>query len=109
MNEFIAQERLILFEVGTALAEGRGIKNAVEGWWKIDPNKATTYELVLGKKSGEIVCAFRPRQGTWRQRSDGKWGFDSDYARDVWFEYVGKKVPAEYRNRSEFQYVEPRA
>ena len=107
MNEFSVQEPLILFEVGRAMSEGRGIKDAVEGWWTVDVQHATTYKLVLGKRSGTIVGAFRPRQGSWSQRADGRWGFDSDYAKDVWFDYVGKEVPAEYRVQSPFQYLHP--
>lgn len=107
MNEFKIDEPLILFEVGKAMSEGRDLKNAVEGWWTVAPQQASRFQLVLAKRSGEIVGAFRPIPGSWQQRADGRWGFDSDYAMDVWREYVGKEVPIEYRNRSPFQYLEP--
>ena len=109
LNEFQINERLILFEVGKAMSEGRGLKNAVEGWWAVDPQQASRFKLVLAKRSGKIVGAFRPIPGSWRQRADGRWGFDSDYATDVWRDYVGKEVAIEYRNRRAFQYLEPQA
>ena len=107
MPEFTIKEPLILFEVGRAMSEGRDFKNSVEGWWKIDPEKASEYRLVLGKKANKIVCAFRPILSSWRQREDGRWGFDSNYAKDVWIQYVGKEVPIEYRTRAPFQYIDP--
>jgi len=100
-------EPLILFHVGTALAEGRDIKDAVQGWWKINHVRASTYDLVLAKSSNRIVGAFRPSPGSWHQRDDGRWGFASVYAYDVWDDYVGKTVPKRYRNQAPFQYLEP--
>ncbi len=107
MADFKAKEPLILFEIGKALSEGRDIKSAVEGWWKIDPDRAAKYGLVLGKQSGKIKCAFRPVPDSWKLCDDGRWEFESNYASDVWIDYVGKDVPSEYRTRSEFQYVDP--
>ena len=107
MNVFTVKEPLILFEIGKAMSDGRNLKTAVEGWWKIDPGRVTDIQLVLGKRAGKIACAFRPKPGSWHQRSDGRWGFDSDYAMDVWAEYVRKDVPIEFRTRSPFQYLSP--
>ena len=107
MNDFKVREPLILFEIGKAMSEGRHLKAAVEGFWKMDPDRASDYRLVLGKRSGKIACAFRPKPGSWQQRPDGRWFFDSDYAVDVWRDYVGKDVPIEYRTRSPVQYLEP--
>ena len=107
MNDFIVKEPLILFEIGKAMSEGRHFKDAVEGWWKTDPDRAANFHLVLGKRSGKIVGAFRPKPGSWEQRPDGRWGFESDYAMDVWTEYVRKDVPIEYRSRAPFQYLSP--
>lgn len=106
MADFIVKEPLILFEIGKALSEGRDFKNAVEGWWNIDPERAANYRLVLGKQSSKIKCAFRPVPDSWKSRADGRWGFDSNYATDVWTDYVGKDVPTEYRTRSPFQYLD---
>ena len=97
MAEFVAKEPLILFEIGKALSEGRVLPEAVEGWWVLNPNRAENYRLVLGKASGEVVCAYRPLPGSWHQRDDGRWGFTSIRADDVWDDYVGKAVPDRYR------------
>lgn len=106
MEEFVAKEPLILFEIGGALSEGRVLPEAVQGWWKnIVPSNAEQRPLVLGKSSGKIVCAYRQIPGSWHQRNDGRWGFDSVRADDVWEDYVGKAVPRRYRNPRTFQYV----
>ena len=75
MEEFVAKEPLILFEIGGALSEGRVLPEAVQGWWKnIVPSNAEQRPLVLGKSSGKIVCAFRQIPGSWHQRNDGRGG-----------------------------------
>ena len=107
MEEFVAKEPLILFEVGKALSEGRVLPEAIEGWWGVNPRHAEQRPLVLGKESGEVVCAYRQAPGSWHPRDDGLWGFDSVPADDVWDDYVGKKVPKRYRNRRGFQYIDP--
>ena len=89
------------------MSEGRRLKDAVEGFWKIDPDRVRDYRLVLGKRSGKIAGAFRPKPDSWQRRPDGRWFFDGDYAMDVWRDYVGKEVPVEYRIRSPVQYLEP--
>ncbi len=108
MEEFVVKEPLILFEIGKALSEGRVLPEAVQGWWKdINPSNAEKRQLVLGKASGKIVCAYRQVPGSWRQRHDRRWGVDSVRADDVWEDYVGKTVPRRYINQRTFQYLEP--
>ena len=107
MEEFVAKEPLILFEIRKALSEGRVLPEAIEGWWEnINPSNAEKRPLVLGKASGKIVCAYRQVPGSWHPRHDGRWGFDSVPADDVWDDYVGKTVPRRYRIRREFQYID---
>ena len=108
MGDFVAKEPLILFEIGKALSEGRFLPEAVQGWWVLNQIRAETDRLVLGKASGKIVCAYRPFPGSWHQRDDGRWGFGSIRADDVWDEYVGKTVPDQYRGgQNPVRYVSP--
>ena len=106
MEEFVAKEPLILFEIGSALSQDRVLPEAIEGWWEnINPSNAEKRPLVLGKASGKIVGAYRQVPGSWRPRHDGRWGFDSVRADDVWDDYVGKTVPSRYLNQRTFQYL----
>ena len=109
-SEFSIGEPLIMFYVTNALNDDRpDIYEAVRGWWKIDPEKAKNYKLVLARDKERIVGAFRPRQ--WRQSQDraGRWEFDGVTAElPVQIRYVGKRVPAQYLGgRSPFRYLEP--
>lgn len=97
MESFTVKEPLIIFHVDRAIAEGRDKKNAVECWWRINRDRAARYHLVLAKKSNVIIGAYRPIPGSWCPRDDGRWGFKSECAVDVWDEYVGKVVPEQYR------------
>lgn len=101
----VAHEPLILFHVDVAIAEGRDEKNAVEGWWRIDPERASRYHLVLAKKSNVVIGAYRPVAGSWCRRADGRWGFSSERAEDVWPEYVGKVVPEKWRGQNPVRYL----
>ena len=105
METLTAKEPLILFHVDRAIAEGRDNKNAVEGWWRIDPERAKRYHLVLAKKSNVIIGAYRPKPESWCQREDGRWGFKSECAIDVWEDYVGKVVPEQYRRQNPVRYL----
>ena len=108
MAEFVAKEPLILFDIHRSLCcDGLELPEAIEGWWKIDPKRADTYRLALGRIDGEVICAYRPIQGSWCQRSDGRWGFRSIPADDVWEYYVGKTAPDEYRpGRNPVRYLD---
>ena len=105
MSGFAAKEPLILFEIGKALSEGRDCQDAVQSAWKIDLKRAREYRLVLGKAAGRIVCAYRPVEGSWHRRHDGRWCFASVRADDVWNDYVGQTVPDKYLVRAPFQYL----
>lgn len=96
METFIVKEPLILFHVDGAIADGRDNKNAVEGRWRINPDRAKNYSLVLAKQANVIIGAYRPDPDSWRPCGDDRWCFDSVCAIDVWDEYVGKVVPEEY-------------
>ncbi len=97
MQTLAVKEPLILFHVDKAIEEGRDKQNAVEGWWRVNPQRASRYNLVLAKESNVIIGAYRPIPDSWCQRGDSRWGFKSERADDVWDEYVGKSVPEEYR------------
>lgn len=115
MNDLKVNEPLILLEVGKAISERRDLQNAVECCWTFAPQRqrasqpesAWNFELVLAKKEGKIVGAFRPIPGSWRQGNDFRWSFRSEFAVDVWDHYVGAIVPEQYRNRAPFQYLKP--
>lgn len=106
MTDLTVNEPLIIFHVDKSIAEGRTTKNAVEGWWVVNHRRASAYGLVLAKQSKVIIGAYRPIPGSWSQRWDGRWGFESEIADDVWHDYVGKEVPAELRGQNPVRYVD---
>ena len=54
MEEFVAKEPLILFEIRKALSEGRVLPEAIEGWWEnINPSNAEKRPLVTGESVGK--------------------------------------------------------
>ena len=100
-------EPLILFHVDRAIDEGRSRQDAVEGRWRIDPNRAKKYDLVLAKRANVIIGAYRPHPDSWRPCGDGRWCFDSEIALDVWDQYVGKTVPIKLRGQNPVRYCCP--
>lgn len=83
--------------------------DATRGMWRLDPNRAEKYNLVLGHARGIVRGAYRPDK--WLPATtdnfplldhdmDGRWGFNGRVAEEtVWKRYVGKRVPDEYRRK----------
>jgi hypothetical protein len=106
---FIPHEPLILINITQSYKEdGLSIYNAVRGCWRIDPKKAAASKLILAHRRGLVVGAFRPIGGwipattadfPWLGDSmSNRYGFVGEPAEsETWTEYVGKRVPDEYR------------
>lgn len=90
--------------------------DATRGVWRLNPNHAKRYRLVLGHARGIVRGAYRP--GKWLPATtdnfplldhdmDGRWGFTGTEAEpSVWNRYVGKRVPDQYRrSRAPIRYV----
>ena len=114
-DEIIKAQTLEPFELGVpliliniaALWNVLETYQATRGVWKLDPNRAKRYELILGHARGIVRGAFRPEK--WLPATtdnfpllehdiDGRWGFEGTIAEaSVWDRYVGKRVPDRYR------------
>ena len=119
---FEVKERLILISIGKTY-DTFGAYEAVRCAWRIDVNKAGQHLLVLAHVQGLVVGAFRPKEwleatlknfpaGSLAGDTPGRWGFIGDPAEPVdWNQYVGKRVPDEYRPKgaaSPVRYLEPK-
>ena len=112
---FEVKESLILIYVGRTIHLNDDPYNAVRCAWKINGNKANGYKLVLAHANGKVVGAYRPN-AHWipatQENFPGligedfinpetgnptRWGFAGYRAEDVWNQYVGKRVPDEYK------------
>ncbi len=112
---FEVEESLILIYVGRYLHRHDNPYHAVRCAWKINRNRANGYKLVLAHASGKVVGAYRPT-AEWipatQENFPGligedfinpvtgsatRWGFAGHRAEDVWNQYVGKRVPDEYK------------
>ena len=124
---FEVKEPLLLIFVGGTI-DHRSVYDAVRCSWKINVDRAKTYNLVLANNRGLIVGAFRPK--TWLPGNPRnfpgiedhdfadpltgrptRWGFVGDRAEpEVWNYYVGKQVPERYRlkgSQSPVRYCHP--
>ena len=113
---FEVKESLMLIYVGRDLDHWQGNSyQAVRCAWRLNSTKANDYGLVLAHANGLVVGAYRPST-EWipatRENFPGRlgedfiepetgsptrWGFVGDPANDVWHQYVGKRVPDEYK------------
>ena len=112
---FEVKESLILIYIGRTINLHDDPYNAVRCAWKINGNKANSYKLVLAHANGKVVGAYRPT-AQWIPATQKdfpgligedfinpatgnptRWGFAGDRAEDVWNQYVGKRVPDEYK------------
>ena len=107
-EEFEVLEPLILIYVSRSLAEGRSVYDAVSYAWRVNIANVNQRNLVLAHDKGMVVGAFRP--DNWmkattenfptRHTVPGRYGFVGREAeRPVWDHYVGKRVPARYRQK----------
>ena len=115
VEPFEVKEPLILIYVGRYLYLRDDPYYAVHCAWKVNRNKANSYKLVVAHANGLVVGAYRPN-GEWipatRENFPGRveedfvnpatgsptrWGFVGYPANDVWHQYVGKRVPEEYK------------
>jgi len=105
---FLATEPLILISISHSYEdEAKDIYNAVRGCWKINPDKATKFNLVLAHRRGIVLGAFRPTKWLPATRANfpwleedivGRYGFEGTPAEVAAItHYVGKRVPDAYR------------
>ena len=107
---FAVTEPLIMFYVSRAIGGDRPDPDeAVRQAWRINVEKARTYNLILARDDDKIIAAYRPTE--WFRYPDGRerWAFNGKPAEpDVWKLYVGKHVHPDYlTGRSPFRYCEP--
>ncbi len=106
---FAPKEPLILITIARSFEdENRSIYDAVRAAWKINPDRAATYRLVLAQRRGIVLDAFRPI-GPWipatkasfpwlEEDRPGRWGFAGEPADvETAQAYVKKRVPDRYR------------
>ena len=105
---FTVGEPLILICVNVSFDEGRDIYDATRWAWKIDAERAGQRSLVLAHNRGLVVAAYGAEKWVPATTDNfpghpglpGRWGFIGRPAEDeVWQQYVGKRVPDEYRTK----------
>jgi hypothetical protein len=107
---FEAREPLILISIAKSYEEGKSVYEAVRSVWRINPNNAKDFKLVLAHCHGIVVGAFRPI-GEWlpatkknfpmlAENIPGRFGFVGKEAeREVAKLYLNRRVPDEYRRK----------
>lgn len=109
-QDFEAREPLILISIGKTYEDpSMSIYDAVRCCWRIDPNKARRYKLILAHRRGLVVGVFRPT-GEWIPATmenfvgkldkdiQGRYGFVGVEAEpEVVALYSQKRVPDKYR------------
>ncbi len=101
------RHRVILISVNRSALEG-SLYEATRFAWRLNMNKAEQAELILATVQGMIVGAFTAEK--WlpatidnfpgRETIEGRYGFVGREAPlEIQQEYVGKKIPDEYRKR----------
>ena len=107
-DTFTVEEPLMIISIAITAKEGRPIYDAVRHAWKINPDRARDYKLVLARDGAKVVGAFRPHEWLEATRenfpewddSPGRYGFVGEPAESaVWEHYVGKRIPDRYRPR----------
>ena len=95
-------EPLIIISIGQTYQEGQSDCETYEDvrkWWRINPHRASEYQLVLARYEDKIVGAYRPTE--WvpdDAQAPVRYGFVGEPAEFyAWRFYVGKWVPREYR------------
>jgi hypothetical protein len=113
----VAKEPLILICVSRSLAEGRETYDAVRGIWKMARKEAEKRALVLAYDGLLVIGAYRPEKWLVGTKSNfpfvkedhpDRIGFVGAPAKDVWADYVGKRVPARHKGAiGPFRYLAP--
>ena len=117
---FKAREPLILISIGQSyVEERRDIYEAVRYAWRIDVNKAEQFHLVLARRRGLVVGAFRPTKWLKATKANfpgmnndvpGRWGFEGGPAEPATEAlYLRKRVPDKYRSKRDqnpIRYIE---
>jgi uncharacterized protein len=105
---FEATRRLLLINIPNTYEERTSIYDAVRYAWVLDRERAERAEFVLAHVQGLVKGAFKAKR--WMEASKenfpafepriGRWGFEGEEADiAVSKQYVGKRVPDEYRKR----------
>ena len=109
-GEFEVREPLMLISVRESYYYRDNVYDAVRYAWKVNPERAESFNLVLANLRGVVVGVFRPHQWLCATRENfpglsdkdepGRWGFVGKEAEPAtWKLYYGKRVPARYRRR----------
>ena len=109
-EEFVVGERLMCICINN-LFYTHSIYDAVRVAWRVNANRARSYNLVLAHVRGLVVGAFRPEH-PWidatKENFPGLLGEDiprkrgfigQDAEEEIWNRYVGKRVPARYHKK----------
>ncbi len=107
---FEASEPLILISVAKSFEEeGKNVYEAVRSVWRLNPNTAKNFKLVLAHRHGIVVGAFRPREWLPATRKNfplleedipGRIGFVGEEAEpEVAKLYINKRVPDVFRRK----------
>lgn len=105
---FVVTEPLILISIPRSYEnEVRNIYDAVRGCWRINPDKAAKFNLVLAHRRGIVLGAFRPTKWVSATKTNfpwleedipGRFGFEGTPAETAAVaRYVGTRVPEAYR------------
>lgn len=110
-QDFVADRPLILIKLGKSFDEARGnIYEAARGVWRVSPERANGYGLVLASYLGVVRAAFVPT-GPWipatranfpwlEEDEPGRWGFVGREADpETAARYVGCRVPDSLRRK----------
>jgi hypothetical protein len=89
--------------------EGKDVYEAVRSVWRLNPNKAKDFKLVLAHRHGIVVGAFRPKEWLRATKKNfpllaedipGRFGFVGKKAERVVANlYINKRVPDEFRRK----------
>lgn len=119
-NEFKPKHPLLAINVGVSYQrENRDLYDAVRYAWVVDLTKVEG-RLVLAHTAGLVKGVYKP--DNWYSATDPKlkvpsgldenrWGFVGKKAdKAIWNQYVGKRIPAQYRKRgaaNPVRYIDP--
>jgi len=122
-QDFEVMEPLVLISIAKTFDDSsKSIYDAVRCCWRIDPNRAKRYKLVLAHRRGLVVGVFRP-SGDWIPATtamfpgqlendiQGRYGFVGVEAEpETVVLYSQKRVPDKYRTKgaaNPIRFIEP--
>ena len=114
MDYFTIGEPLVMFSVARSLDHWGDPVPSLESGWRVNRHRVEDI-LMLARDGDIIIGAYRAAQGSWQRGTlaEGTWGrwlWRVEEARDVWDDYVGKRVPPGLvgpSNRPVIKYAEP--